>query len=53
MDTMTPLSVDKYDDRVADINPISQRWLFGPHCPCSSSDHRCAIIEVVSSAWYD
>ncbi len=25
MDTMTPLSVDKYDDRVADINPISQR----------------------------
>jgi hypothetical protein len=20
------------------------------HCPCSSSDHRCAIIEVVSSA---
>lgn len=20
------------------------------HCPCSSSDHRCAIIEMVSSA---
>jgi hypothetical protein len=30
MDTITPVSVDKCDDRIADINPRSQRWLLVP-----------------------
>jgi hypothetical protein len=30
MDTMTPVFLDMCDDRIADINPRSQRWLFGP-----------------------
>ncbi len=30
MDTITPVSVEKCDDGIADINPRSQRWLLVP-----------------------